>query len=185
LFKKKGCKKRNRIWKIKRKEKPFPLAGPFPAHARGRFPHSRSRLPPPRPTYGPLRARARAPLMRHPHSSVPAPLPSLATAPTGRLAPPVSHPVVLAAYGFAAVTSGHHPLPRPVPSPIPSPHRKVWHRPVLAAAAASLHGTARRAVSSSPLCGINSGAVQPHRRPPSSAAPLPSGAYKRAAPSTP
>jgi hypothetical protein len=89
----------------------------------------------------------------------PAPSPLLAIAPTGRLAPPVSHLVVLAAYGFVAVTSGHRPLPRPVPSLIPSPHRKVWHRPVLAAAAASLHGTTRCAVLSSPLCGINSGAV--------------------------
>jgi hypothetical protein len=55
--------------------------------------------------------------------------PSLATASAGELAPPVSRSVVLAAYGFVAVTSGHHP----VPSPIPSPHREVRHRPVLAA----------------------------------------------------
>jgi hypothetical protein len=62
-------------------------------------------------------------------------------------------------YGFVVVTSGHRPLPRLVPSPIPLPHRKGWHRPVLAAAASSLHDTARRAFSSSPLCDIYSGAV--------------------------
>eukprot|EP00267_Zea_mays_P046364 XP_020398735.1 vegetative cell wall protein gp1-like [Zea mays] len=146
---------------------PLALATPSPsAHLR------------PTPRSRPLTSDAPSPLVS------PRPSPSLVTAPTGRRAPPVSHPVVLAAYGFVAVTSGHRPLPRPVPSPTPSPHRKVWHRPVLAAAAASLHGTARRAVSSSPLCDINSGAVQPHRRPPSSSAPLPLGAYKRAAPST-
>jgi hypothetical protein len=52
----------------------------------------------------------------------------------------------------------------------------LWPRPCMA--------PPRRAVSSSPLCGINSGAVRPHRRPPSSIAPLPSGAYKRVASST-
>jgi hypothetical protein len=147
------------IGKIKRKGKPpLPLAGPNPAHRCGRSPLAPATSFPSahlRPT---PRSRPRT-LTRRPHSSVPAPSPSLATAPPGKLAPPVSRPVVLAAYGFAAVTSGHRPPPRPVPSPIPSPHRKVWHRSVLVAAPASLHGTARRAVSSSPLCGINSGAV--------------------------
>jgi hypothetical protein len=155
-----------------KKRTPLPLAGLNPAHARGRFPLPRPRFPPPQPTYRPTpRSRPRT-LTRRPHSSVAFPSPSLVTASAGGLARPVSRSVILAAYGFVAVTSGHRPLPRPVPSPIPSPHRKGWHHPVLAAAAASLHGTARRVVSSSPLCGIYSGAV--HLTSVRRAPPLPS-----------
>jgi hypothetical protein len=42
----------------------------------------------------------------------------------------------------------------------------------------------RRAVPSPPLCTIYADCCAPHRRPPNTAAPLPSGAYKRAAPSS-
>jgi hypothetical protein len=70
-----------------------------------------------------------------------------------------------------------------VPSFVFSPHREVGHRPVLAAAAVSLHGTAtvrsrhRRCAALTPVrC------ASPAPR--SSVAPLPSGAYRRAAPSS-
>jgi hypothetical protein len=116
---------------IGKKEKPSPpLAGLNPAHARGRFHLPRPRLPTPQPTYQPTPRSCPHTLTRRPHSSVPAPSPSLATAPSGKRAPPFSRPIVLVAYGFNAVTSGHRP--RPVPSPIPSPHREARHRPVLA-----------------------------------------------------
>jgi hypothetical protein len=163
LFKNKGCKNRNRIWKIKRKRETFlsPLAGSFPAHATVASPSRARDSLPPRPTSGPLRARAHAPLTRRPHSSVASPSPSLAIAPAGRLAPPVSHPVVLAAYGFAAVTSDHRPLPHLVPSPIPSPHRKVWHRParrsgrVLARHRPAVRSCRRRCAALTPaLCNL-------------------------------
>jgi hypothetical protein len=81
------------------------------------------------------------------------------TGPTGQ---PLRRPPLVR---LVAVTS--------VPSPIPSPLDRVLarYRP-------------RRAVSSSPLCGIKRWRCAPHWRPPSSSAPLPSGAYKRVAPST-
>jgi hypothetical protein len=70
-----------------------------------------------------------------------------------------------------------------VPSSVFSPHREVGHRPVLTAAAASLHGTAtvrsrhRRCAALTPVRCTSPA-------PWSSTAPLPSGAYKRAAPSS-
>jgi hypothetical protein len=157
--------------------------GRFPAQTRDLFPLAPALLLLFRPISGlPPHARQPAPhsaslsLTGQPH--LPAAL-SRAPAPTGRPAPPVSHFVVLPAYGSPrsppAITS--------VPSSVFSPHREVGHRPVLAAAAASLHGTAavrsrhRRCAALTPVrCASPA--------PWSSVAPLPSGAYKRAAPSS-
>jgi hypothetical protein len=46
-----------------------------------------------------------------------------------------------------------------VPSPIASPHRKVWHRPSSPLDRVLVGTAPRREVSSSPLCGINAGAM--------------------------
>jgi hypothetical protein len=97
------------------------------------------------------------------------------TGPTGQ---PLRRPPRLR---LVAVTSDRRPLHRPSPrrteefgTAPSSPLDRVLarYRP-------------RRAVLSSPLCGIKRRRCAPHRPPPSSTAPLPSGTYKRAAPSTP
>eukprot|EP00267_Zea_mays_P046248 XP_020398607.1 vegetative cell wall protein gp1-like [Zea mays] len=66
-----------------------------------------------------------------------------------------------------------------VPSPIPSPHRKVWHRPSSPLDRVLARYRPRREVSSSPLCGINAGALHPtgaRRTPP---LPFPRAPIKR------
>jgi hypothetical protein len=161
LFKRKGCKNEYRNWKNKKKRK-NPLSPPSWAES---SPCPRP-LPPPAPvTPSPLAHLPAHSALAPAHTDAPSPLvstapsPSLAIAPTGRLAPPVSHLFVLAAYDFAAVTSDHRPLPRPVPSPIPLPHREVRHYPSSPLDRVLARYRPHRAVSSSSLCGINSGAV--------------------------
>jgi hypothetical protein len=79
------------------------------------------------------------------------------------------------------------PSPPSPPSPRPSPRRtgEFGTAPSLPLDRVLARYRPRRAVSSSPLCGIKRRRCAPHRRSPSSAAPFPSGAYKRVAPSTP
>jgi hypothetical protein len=115
-----------------------------------------------------------------PPVSLAPPLALLAITPTGSVAPLVSRFVVLPAYG----SSRSPPAITSVPSSIFSPHREVWHRPVLPPMTNVLGGTAP------PWCLIG-GAVRhlwpalcSSPAPRSSAAPLPSRAYKRAAPSS-
>jgi hypothetical protein len=107
---------------------------------------------------------------------------SLALTPAGRPAPPISRPVVLPSYGSPRSTLATVLAP----SPRPSPHRteKFGTAPSSPLDRVLTRYRLRRAVSSSPLCDIYFWRCAPHRRPPSSAAPLPSGAYKRVAPST-
>jgi hypothetical protein len=125
----------NRIWKIKRKrENPPPLLGWIQP-----MPRPPSPLAPALPPYGALLACSRA--------RIAAPLPSLSLA--DEPAPPASHSLSRAPSRWPTGPTGQ-PLCRPprvrltvvpsiavpsivVPSPIPSPHRRVWHRPVLAA----------------------------------------------------
>jgi hypothetical protein len=172
--------------KKKRRNFSLPLARPISAHARDLAPAG-----PGRGGGGP-RPRAR---------DLPPPAHSArATAPTDTPSPLVSRlPLALARARTADTPSP--PVSRPIPSPrtasprsppttvlslAPSPRRTkkfgttssspLWPHPCTA--------PPHRVVSSSPLCGINFGVVQPHRRLHSSAAPLPSGAYKRIASST-
>jgi hypothetical protein len=95
-------------------------------------------------------------------------------------APPVSHPISLAAHGFNAITAGHRPLLLPACT---RRTEKFDTASSSLAVVASLHGTA-------PPSGPVVAAVHHLHRllctspPPNTAAPLPSGAYKRAAPSS-
>jgi hypothetical protein len=157
-----------------------PRLGRFPAHTRGHSPLALATSPP----LGPLPAHsvcATTPADKpSPLASRLHPRPRSRPRTADRLTPPVSHPIP-----SPRTTSPRSP-PTTVLSPAPSPRRTgkfgtassspLWPRPCTT--------LPRRAVSSPPLCGINSVAVQPHRRPPSFAAPLPSGAYKRVTPST-
>jgi hypothetical protein len=186
LFKRKRCKKGNRNYKIKRKrEKPFPPAGPIPG------PNPWPRLPArphsfsPRPISG-LLSRARQPALRSPSLS-------LTNRPHSSAALSLSHahshwqcgpacqpfrrpPAVPSSRSPPAITS--------VPCSVFSPHREVWHRSVLPPLTSVLAGTAP------PWC-LLGGAVRhlwptlcSSPAPRSSTAPLPSRAYKRAAPSS-
>jgi hypothetical protein len=69
------------------------------------------------------------------------------------------------------------PSPPSPPSPCPRHTGRVWHRPVLPPLTNVLARYRPTVESHRRRCA-------PHRRPPSSVAPLPSGAYKKAAPST-
>jgi hypothetical protein len=146
-------------------------------------PPSRPRLPPLGPFPACSRARASPPcalslsLTNRPHPPAALSLArSLPLADRPQLSATSSSFFLLPAYG----PSRSPPAITSVPSSVFSPHREVGHRPVLAAAAASLHGTAtvqsrhRRCAALTPVrC------ASPTPR--SSAAPLPSGTYKRAA----
>jgi hypothetical protein len=136
-------------------------------------------LPPFGPLAGPL-ARAKPPA-RSPHSLSLTSQPSLSRAPfTGRPAPPVSRVISLA---YGAPPSLPSPSPRR-PLAVPSPHRESSAPPrpprltnVLTQYRPAVESCRRRCAALMPaLCASPA--------PPSSAAPLPSGAYKKVAPGT-
>jgi hypothetical protein len=158
--------------------RPIPAASPSPrvqspspsAHLRPASPRS-----PARPTCSLSLVAAR------PH--LPAALTLALSRPriADKLAPPVNHPISLAAHGSNVITAGHRPLLLPAAlvaqrSSTPLRPCLLWSRPCMA--------PPRRAVPSPPLCTIYADCCAPHRRPPNTAAPLPSGAYKRAASSS-
>jgi hypothetical protein len=155
LFKRKGCKNEYRNWKNKKKRKKPPsppIAGLNPA--RGRVPLPRPRLPPPQPTYRPTLCSRPRTLTCRPHLSAPPPRPR-------------SRSLPLADWPHPSVTSSSSPRspPTTVPSlassPRPSPCRtgKFGTAPSSPIDRVLARYRPRRAVSSSPLCGINSGAV--------------------------
>jgi hypothetical protein len=107
-----------------------------------------------------LLPRARQPAPRAPSLSLAAARPHPPAALTlalsrphiaDKLAPPVSHPIFLAAHGFSAIAAGHRPLPLPActrrTEKLTSlrPH-SLWSRPRTA--------PPHRAVPSPPLCTI-------------------------------
>jgi hypothetical protein len=178
LFKRKGYRNGYRNWKIKRKRETLsPPSWAESSPCRGRS-----------PPFGPFLTCFRA----RSHSALP-----LADEPT----PPAnsslarSLPLADRPHRSAASSSSPHtarrghlrpPSPPLPPSPRPSPRRtgEVGPAPSSPLDRVLARYRPRRAVSSSPLCGIKRRHCAPHRHSPSSAAPLPSGAYKRVAPST-
>jgi hypothetical protein len=188
LFKIKGYKNGYRNWK--KKETLSPLTGLNPAHAAAALP------PPPRARDSPFRPISGLP----PHARQPA-LHSLSLSLADEPTPPASrshhrslarslpladrpHRLVTPSSSLRTARRGHlRPSP---PSPRPSSRRteKFGIAPSLPLDRVLARYRPRRAASSSPLCGINFRRCAPHRRSSSSAAPLPSGAYKRVAPST-
>jgi hypothetical protein len=140
-----------------------PTSGLLP-HAQQPAPraHSLSLLPDPtRQPHSPSLFRARASLTSRPRQSATL-SPSPCTASTR--SPP------------ATVLSSSPPALAAQRSLTPLRPCLLWSRPCTA--------PPRRAVPSPPLCTIYTDCCAPHRRTPNTAAPLPSGAYKRAAPSS-
>jgi hypothetical protein len=174
-----------------KKRNPIPLAGLNPAHAAAASPPLAPATPSPWPISD-LLPRARQPALRslslsltsrpHPPAALTIALSRAhsrwQTDPTGQ--PPRRPPRVR----LVAVTSDHCPLHRPSPRPSPRRTEKFGTAPSSPLDRVLARYRPRREVSSSPLCGIKLWRCAPHQRPPSSAAPLSSSAYKRVAPST-
>jgi hypothetical protein len=168
----------------KKKRNPLPpLAGLSPAHAAAASPPSRPRLPPLGPFPACFRARASPPCAPLSLADEPTPPSSRSLA---RSLPLADRPHRSAASSSSPRTARRGHLRPSPPSPRPSPcrTRKLGTAPSSPLDHVLARYRPRRAVSSSPLCGIKRWRCALHRRPPSSAAPLPSGAYKRVAPST-
>jgi hypothetical protein len=124
--------------------------------------HSLSLLPDPtRQPHSPTLFRARASLTSWPRQSA-------TLSPSSRTASTRSPP--------ATVLSSSPPALAAQRSSTPLRPRLLWSRPCTA--------PPRRAVPLMPLCTIYADCCAPHRCPPNTAAPLPSDAYKRAAPSS-
>jgi hypothetical protein len=166
----------------KKKRNPLPPSWAESSPCRGRFPPSRPRLPP----LGPFPAcfHARQPALR-PLSLADEPTPP-ASRSLARSLPLADRPHRSAASSSSPRTTRRGHLRPSPPSPRPSPRRtgKLGTATSSPLDRVLARYRPRRAVSSSPLCGIKRRRCAPHRRPPSSAAPRPSGAYKRVAPST-
>jgi hypothetical protein len=134
-----------------------PLAGPIPGpYPQPLSPRSRPPLPSwptsgllPRAPARPASSLSLAAARPHPPAALTLALsrPRIADKP----APPISHPIVLAAHGFSVIATGHRPLPIPACTRrteklTPLRPRLIWSRPRTA--------PPRREVSSLPLCTI-------------------------------